>query len=171
MHMSTKPRLASLYMQHLPHVKKQALAQRSYAHIYKTQTSLSLHATSSPCEETSSCPKIICTLPHMKKTSPHPKIICTLPHVKKQALAQRSKAHFHTLRNKPSPKDHMHMSTVSRLASLYVQHLPHVKKQALAQRSFAHVYKTQTSLSLHATSSTHEETSPHPKIICTCLQT
>ena len=88
-----KTQLASLYVQHLPHVKKQALAQRSYAHVYKTQASLSLHATSSTCEETSPCPKIICTLPH-------------------------------------------------------------VKKQALAQRSYAHVYKTQTSLSLHATSST-----------------
>ena len=61
----------------------------------------------------------------------------------------------------------MHMSTEPRLASLYVQHLPHVKKQALAQRSYTHVYRTQTSLSLHAKSSTHEETSPRPKIICT----
>ena len=135
---SPRSKILCTYLQnpdHLPHVKKQAHVEGLYAHVYKTQTSLSLRATSSTREE----------------TSPRPKIICTLPRVKKQALAQ----------------DHMHMSTEPRLASLYVQHLPHVKKQALAQRSYAHVYRTQTSLSLHATSFTREETSPHPKIICT----
>ena len=79
LHMSTKHRLASLYMQHLPHVKKQVLAQRLYAHVYKIQTSLSLRATSSTREEASSCLKII----------------CTPLHVKKQALAQRSYAHVY----------------------------------------------------------------------------
>ena len=120
-----------------PHVKKQALTQRSYAHAYKTQTSLSLHATSSTREEASSCPKIICTYLQPRLASLY---VQHLPDVKKKVLAQRSYTHFH------------------------------MKKQALTQRSYAHAYKTQTSLSLHATSSTREETSPHPKIICTCLQ-
>ena len=129
MHMSTKPRLAPLYVQHLPHVKKQAhpcktYAKRSYAHFH------------------------MC--PHPKTTS---KTLTT--------------------------KDHMHMSTKPRLASLYVQHLafptceetspslqdicqkiictlPHVKNKP-SPKAYAHVYKTQTSLSLRATSSTCEE--------------
>ena len=148
MHMSTKPRLASLYVQHLPHVKKQALAQRSY-----TESRLaSLY-------------------------------VQHLPHVK----------------NKPSPKDHTSTCEETSSCPKITSTLPHVKKQALYQRSYAHVYRTQTSLSLRATSSTsegtsscpkitstlrsstHEETSPRPKIIrtlphvspkiiCTCLQ-
>ena len=127
MHMSTKPRLASFYVQHLA---------------FPT------------CEETSPSLQDICQ-----------KIICTLPHVK----------------NKPLPKDHMHISTKPRLASLYVQHLafpiceetspslqdicqkiictlPHVPspkdhvQNPDYQRSYAHVYKTQTSLTLRAKS-------------------
>ena len=119
MHMPTKPRLASLYVQHLPHMKKQALTQRSYAHAYKTQTSLSLHATSSTREETSSCLKIICTPLHMKKQA----------------------------------KDHMHMSPKPRLASL---------------RPTSSTHEDLPKDPMHT--STCEETSPHPKIICTCLQ-
>ena len=133
--MSTKPRLASLYVQYLPHVKKEALAQIPYMHIYNTQTNLSQRATPPTREETSPCPKII----------------CTLPHVKKQALAQRSNAHVYKTQTSLSlhatsstreetPKDHMHTSTCEetspcpqitctclqttcRIASLYMQHL------------------------------------------------
>ena len=138
MHMSTKPRLASLNVQHLPHVKKQVLAQRSYAHVYKTQTSLSLRATSSTRED---LPK-----DHMTST-------CEL--VKKQALAQRSYAHDYKIQTSlslhatssiceeasPCPKIICTcLQNPDYIASLYVQHLPHVKKQVLAQRSYTHFH-------------------------------
>ena len=133
--LSTKPRLASLYVQHL---------------------------TFPTCEETSPslqdiCQKIICTLPHVKnKPSPKdhmhmstkPRLASlyvqhlAFPTCEEQAnpcktYAKRSYAHFHmcphpkTTSKTQTSKDHMHMSTKPRLASLYVQHLPHVKNKLL----------------------------------------
>ena len=164
----------------IPHVKKQALAQRSYAHVYRTQTSLSLRATSSTREETSPRPKIICTLPHVKKralsyahvyrTRLASLYVQYLPHVKKQALAQRSYAHVYKTQTSLSLRATSSTRKETSPRPKIICTLPREKKQALTQRSYVHVYKTQASLSLRATSSTREETSPHPKIICTCLQ-
>ena len=178
MRMSTKPRLASLYVQHLafPTCEEQAnpcktYAKRSYAHFHM-------------CPHPKTTSKTQTSKDHMHMST-------------KPRLASLYVQHFPHVKNKPSPKDHMHMSTKPRLASLYVQHLafptceetspslqdicqkilcplPHVKnkplpkayahvyktqteEQAHVQRSYAHVYKTQTSLALHATSSTCEE--------------
>ena len=81
MHMSTKPRLASLYVQHLA---------------FPT------------CEETSPslqdiCQKIICTLPHVKN-KPSPKAYAKVykTQTEERAHAQRSYAHVYKTQTSPS---------------------------------------------------------------------
>ena len=86
MHMSTKPRLASLYVQHLPHVKNKP-TPKDHMHMSIKPRLASLyvqHLAFPTCEETSQSLQDICQ-----------KILCTLPHVKKQAVAQRSYAHVY----------------------------------------------------------------------------
>ena len=117
MHMSTNPTLASLNVQHLPHVKKQVLAQRLYAHVYKPHTSLSQCATSSTREETSPKDHMHTSTREETKTSPKDQMhmstkprlaslnVHHLPHMKKQAFPPKIIMHNSTREERsPRPK-------------------------------------------------------------------